>query len=81
MLQYLGLVKAGMNQEEGSILVLDILGGHAAEASIRLRRTNEVTGTCFLRTLPNSTLLGTHAYTTLQSVAMLTSTTGTTCDP
>ena len=45
VLRYFSLVKAAMNKEDGSILVLDILGGHAAETSIKLRRTNEVTGT------------------------------------
>ena len=49
VLKYLALVKAAMNKEDGSILVLDILGGHAAESSIRLRRTNEVTGEACLR--------------------------------
>lgn len=37
-----------MNQEDGSILVLDMLGGHAAETSVKLRRTNEITGTRLL---------------------------------
>lgn len=37
-----------MNQEDGSILVLDILGGHAGESSVKLRRQNEISGLSYL---------------------------------
>ena len=43
----LRLSRAAMNQEDGSILVLDILGGHAGESSVKLRRQNEISGTDF----------------------------------
>ena len=33
-----------MNAEDGSILLLDMLGGHAGESSVKLRRQNEATG-------------------------------------
>lgn len=33
-----------MNSEDGSIFLLDMLGGHAGESSVKLRRQNEITG-------------------------------------
>ena len=44
VVKYFRLTKAAMNTEDGSIFVLDIMGGHAAESSVRLQRQNEVTG-------------------------------------
>ena len=46
-MRYLRLSRAAMNQEDGSILVLDILGGHAGESSVKLRRQNDISGTDF----------------------------------
>ena len=33
-----------MNSADGSIFLLDMLGGHAAESIVKLRRQNEISG-------------------------------------
>ena len=33
-----------MNSEDGSILLLDMLGGHAGETTIKLPRQNDISG-------------------------------------
>lgn len=44
VIKYFRTVKAAMNAESGSIFVLDLLGGHAAESVAKLKRQNRVTG-------------------------------------
>jgi mannose/fructose-specific phosphotransferase system component IIA len=44
VVKYFQLARAAMNSEDGSIFLLDMLGGHAGESSIKLRRQNEITG-------------------------------------
>lgn len=43
-MKYFRLARAAMNSENGSILLLDMLGGHAGESNVRLRRQNEISG-------------------------------------
>lgn len=44
VVKYFQLARAAMNSEDGSIFLLDMLGGHAGESSMKLRRQNEITG-------------------------------------
>ena len=44
VVKYFRLARAAMNTEDGGILLLDMLGGHAGESNAKLRRQNEVTG-------------------------------------
>lgn len=47
-MRYLRLARAAMQQEHGSIMVLDLLGGPSAECDARIDRSNTVTGASFL---------------------------------
>lgn len=44
LVEYFRRARAAMNTDDGSIFLLDILGGHAAESVVKLRRQNEVSG-------------------------------------
>ena len=44
VIKYFRIVRAAMNAESGSVFVLDLLGGHAAESVAKLKRQNRVTG-------------------------------------
>ena len=44
VVKYFQLARAALNSEDGSIFLLDMLGGHAGESSMKLRRQNEITG-------------------------------------
>jgi len=44
VVKYFQLARAAMNSEDGSIFLLDMLGGHAGESSVKLRRQNGITG-------------------------------------
>ena len=46
LVEYFRRARAAMNSEDGSIFLLDILGGHAAESTVKLRRQNEISGRC-----------------------------------
>ncbi|KAL0053618.1 hypothetical protein WJX82_008407 [Trebouxia sp. C0006] len=48
VVKYFQLARAAMNSEDGSIFLLDMLGGHAGESSMKLRRQNEITGLSYL---------------------------------
>ena len=44
LVKYFRLAHAAMNSEDGSIFLLDMLGGHAAESVVKLHRQNEISG-------------------------------------
>ena len=44
LVEYFRRARAAMNSEDGSIFLLDILGGHAAESVVKLHRQNEISG-------------------------------------
>lgn len=55
LIQYFCRVHAALDHEAGSIFVMDLLGGHAAESVSKLWRVNEQTGA---HHLPNIVVVG-----------------------
>ena len=81
VVKYFRLAHAAMNSEDGSILLLDMLGGHAGESSVKLLRQNEITGVqhcltmtpCILGTAAACTACACHTCYKMGRIAPVTS--------